>query len=190
MTFVVNYLKMKTLEAILQRRTIHSFNAEKVPDSIIMNGLLAANAAPCHRATYPWRFNLVTNTTRSLLFQEYYQIKHKGNLPREKEVELRNRYFNPSNLIIISQILNEGEIRINEDYAACCCAIQNLMVYLRSENVYSKWTTGITTDSQNIYSILKIDSKLERIIGFIWIGYGDKPNDIKRPSIESLIRKI
>ena len=181
---------MKTLEAILQRRTIHSFNEQKVPDSIIMKGLLAANSAPCHKSTYPWRFNLITNKTRSLLFEEYYALKYKNRLSTEKEVELKKKYFNPSNLCIVTQILNDGEKRQVEDYAACCCAIENLMIYLRSENVFTKWTTGKTTDTPTIYSILKINSEIERIIGFIWIGYGEKPKDIKRPSLESLIRVI
>tara|TARA_Y100001968_G_scaffold155898_1_gene142406 strand:- start:1411 stop:1956 length:546 start_codon:yes stop_codon:yes gene_type:complete len=179
---------MKTFDAITQRRTIHFFKSGKVPNSIIKNSLVAANSAPCHKATYPWRFNIIRSKTRKLLFEEYYRIKYENKSNDQKKLELEKKYFNPSNLIIVTQILNKCTTRSKEDYAACCCAIENLMVYLRSENIYSKWTTGKTTDSEKIYKIVGIDSDIEKIIGFIWIGYGDKPKDLERPNVELFIR--
>ena len=179
---------MNTLDSITQRRTIHFFKSEKVPNSIIKNSLIAANSAPCHKSTYPWRFNIISHKTRKLLFEEYYKIKYENKTNYQKKIEIEKKYFNPSNLIVVSQIINEGKIRRKEDYAACSCAIQNLMVYLRSENIYTKWTTGKTTDSKKIYSIVSIDNQIEEIIGFVWIGYADKPNDIERPSVELFTR--
>ena len=178
---------MNTLDSITQRRTIHFFKSQKVPNAIIKNSLIAANSAPCHKSTYPWRFNMISRKTRKLLFEEYCKIKYENKINSHK-MQIEKKFFNPSNLIVVSQIINEAVIRRKEDYAACCCAIQNIMIYLRSENIYSKWTTGKTTDSENVYSIVSIDPKIEEIIGFIWIGYAEKPDHIVRPNVELFTR--
>ena len=76
-----------------------------------------------------------------------------------------------------------------EDYAACSCAIQNLTLSLASEGVGSKWSSGKLTKDEIIYKICKINKSFEEIIGFIWIGYGEVPSQIKRPAIDSIYRK-
>ena len=58
---------MLTQEAIKNRRTIHSFVAKKVPEDIIVRAIEAANYAPCHRRTFPWRFTKVCRGKREVL---------------------------------------------------------------------------------------------------------------------------
>ena len=97
--------------------------------------------------------------------------------------------FNPSHLLVATQIRTDNQIQKLEDYAACACAIQNLSLSLVADYVGCKWSTGKITKEPNTYQILKINPSEEEIIGFIWIGYGAEPPVIKRPSINIIYRE-
>jgi len=58
-----------------------------------------------------------------------------------------------------------------EDYASCCCAVQNLSLYLSEAGVASKWTTGPITRDQRFFDLLGIDGDQEFVVGLIWYGY-------------------
>ena len=62
-------------------------------------------------------------------------------------------------------------LRDREDYAACCTAVQNFMLYLWKAGVGSKWTTGDITRDPRFHDILGIDPGTESVIGLIWYGY-------------------
>ena len=103
---------------------------------------------------------------------------------------IKEKYLNPSHLLITSQILNKEPTIQKEDYAACSCAIQNLCISLASDGVFSKWSTGAITKNPKTYEIIDINPKSEEIIGFIWIGYGKKLPKINRPLIDQIFKEI
>ena len=115
---------------------------------------------------------------------------YKRQLDESSKKILRDKFLNPSHLLISSQILNKDELIKKEDYAACACAIQNLAISLASSGVQIKWSSGEIIRSKRIYNILNIDSKLEEIIGFIWVGYGKILPEIKRPLIKEIYKQI
>ena len=45
-------------EALFTRRTAHLWADEPVPLEVVEKGIQAAQMAPCHRLTWPWRFAL------------------------------------------------------------------------------------------------------------------------------------
>ena len=98
--------------------------------------------------------------------------------------------MNPSHMIIATQIRSNNPITAKEDYAACCCSIQNMMLSLAHENVGSKWSTGKVTKSPETYEITDTDRNNEEIIGFIYIGYGRNPPEIRRPNVKSVYTNI
>ena len=87
-------------------------------------------------------------------------------------------------------MLNKEPAIQKEDYAACSCAIQNLSISLASEGVFSKWSTGAITKNTKTYEIVGLNSKIEEIIGFIWIGYGKNLPQITRPPIDQIYKEI
>ncbi len=50
---------MEIAQAIKKRRTIHIFSNKSVPRAVIEKSIVAANQAPCHRRTFPWRFTKI-----------------------------------------------------------------------------------------------------------------------------------
>ena len=182
---------METTEAIFKRRTAHLFETKKVNEIIIENAIKAANQAPCHKLTFPWRFYSVKSETRTQILDLAISIKFKGKrIDKNSENILYKKYKNPSHLLIASQIINDDKLIKKEDYAACSCAIQNLSISLTSEGICSKWSTGSITRDPKLYEITKINSIKEEIIGFIWIGYGINLPQISRPLISQIYKQI
>ena len=114
----------------------------------------------------------------------------KKSLDENSKKILKDKFLNPSHLLISSQILNKDELIKKEDYAACACSIQNLAISLASSGVQIKWSSGEIIRSKRIYNILNIDRTLEEIIGFIWVGYGKILPEIKRPLIKEIYKQI
>lgn len=182
---------METIKAIYERRTTHVFISKKVPESIILKAIKAANQAPCHKLTFPWRFYSLGINKRNQIYELAIQIKSSKTLLNQKLKNIiKEKYHNPSHLLVVSQKLNDDQFIKKEDYAACSCAIQNLSLSLTSDGVKTKWSTGIITRHPEIYNIIKIDSKLEEIIGFIWIGYGENSPKVSRPLISQIYKNI
>tara|TARA_Y100001968_G_C19351132_1_gene714691 strand:+ start:129 stop:680 length:552 start_codon:yes stop_codon:yes gene_type:complete len=182
---------MDVIQAIKERRTIHVFSKKTVPREIIERSIDAANHAPCHRMTFPWRFTSLGMNQRKQLFELQLKLKFGDKQIEAKNVaKIREKILNPSHLIIASQISSENTLQKLEDYAACSCAIQNLTLSLIADGVGSKWSTAKITTEENTYQISEINPKEEEIIGFIWIGYGIIPSKISRPSISSIFREM
>tara|TARA_B100000378_G_scaffold270161_1_gene258967 strand:+ start:61 stop:609 length:549 start_codon:yes stop_codon:yes gene_type:complete len=182
---------MDAKKAIFNRRTIHFFENKKVSENIIKDSIEAANQAPCHRFTFPWRFYSVSLKKRKQILDLAIEIKSKKKqIDENAENIIKEKYLNPSHLLITSQILNKEPTIQKEDYAACSCAIQNLSISLASDGVFSKWSTGAITKNPKTYEIIGLNAKIEEIIGFIWIGYGKNLPKITRPLIDQIYKEI
>ena len=181
---------MEIGEAIKKRRTIHSFLKKRVPKDVIERSIYAANQAPCHRRTFPWRFTSLSHQKRELLYQLQLTLKFGDNQKDQFDSKkIKDKFFNPSHLIIASQVSTDIQDQKLEDYAACACAIQNLLLSLVADGVGSKWSTGKITKDAKTYQIAEINPNKEEIIGFIWIGYGIEPGSISRPLIKTIFRE-
>tara|TARA_Y100001968_G_C19449726_1_gene767696 strand:+ start:3792 stop:4340 length:549 start_codon:yes stop_codon:yes gene_type:complete len=181
---------MQIQEAIVARRTIHSFNSKKVSPQIINRAIRAANYAPCHYLSFPWRFTSLDANKRDMIAELAIKIKFiKLGENKKSEENIRSKIITSSHLIVVSQIVEDDPKKKIEDYAACSCAIQNLSLSLISDGVGCKWSTGIITTNQNTYEIAEIDPASEEIIGFLFIGYGDIPSPIKRLPISTIFRE-
>mmetsp|Transcript_69196 Transcript_69196/g.180270 ORF Transcript_69196/g.180270 Transcript_69196/m.180270 type:complete len:109 (+) Transcript_69196:3-329(+) len=58
---------------------------------------------------------------------------------------------------------------LQEDYAACCCAVQNLCLSLHSEGLGTKWTTGPVNFHERFNAVADIPVD-EKVVGTIWFG--------------------
>ena len=182
---------MELSQAITQRRTIHIFSKKRVSRDIIERSILAANEAPCHRRTFPWRFTSLGMKKRELLYQLQLDLKFSDTPVEEvSSRKIREKYLNPSHLIVATQLFTNNNVQKHEDYAACACSIQNMSLALASEGVGYKWSTGKITNNPKTYQIAEIDQKEEEIIGFIWIGYGIEPPLISRPLLNTIYRVL
>ena len=181
---------MEIDQAINKRRTIHVFSNKRVPKEVIEKSILAANQAPCHKRTFPWRFTSIGMNKRQLLYQLQMTLKFGDKPANESSIKkIQDKMLKPSHLIIATQICIDDQVQKLEDYAACACSIQNLSLSLVAYGVGCKWSTGKITKDPNAYRITEIDPNKEEIIGFIWIGYGDEQKSITRPLLSEIYRE-
>ena len=182
---------MELAQAIKKRRTIHIFSKKIVPSEIIKKSIFAANQAPCHRRTFPWRFTSIGIKKRELLYQLQLTLKFGDKSIDESSLKkIRDKMLNPSHLLIVTQVCTDNQVQKLEDYAACACAIQNLSLSLVADDVGCKWSTGKIITHPTTYQIGEINPREEEIIGFIWIGYGKEPPIIKRPLLKKIYREL
>ncbi|MBJ93718.1 MAG: nitroreductase [Rickettsiales bacterium] len=184
---------MKLQDAIHSRRTAHSWTNEPVNQDILERALRAAQMAPCHRLTWPWRFTLPGPVARNALYELGVQLKAARRAEQPSEAlrdRLRQKLLHPA-LVVVSQVLDEDLDRQNEDYAACACAIQNLSLSVTADGLHSKWSTGGLTRHKETYEILSVPQDEERIIGFVWIGTPARlPNEPERLPLEQVVRSV
>ena len=165
------------------RRTIHLFDPDRIPPrDEILTAIDLARWAPNHHLTEPWKFYLLgSETAEAIARLNAEQVaKERGRTAGQAKLE---RWLGIPGWLVVTCRRSEDETREREDYAACCCAVQNLQLYLWSRGVGAKWTTGSVTRSDRFFEILEIDRKTERLVSMLWYGY---PLDIPQPPRKSV----
>lgn len=171
-------------DVILSRRTFHSFKPDPIDETILKSVLKLAIYAPNHKLTNPWRFIRVGPKTRTQITQIAVDVKlEKFTLDELAEKRFRKKIGSSPEMILVVQILGT-EKRIQEDYAACACAIQNMMLGLWSFEIGSKWSTGGFIKSPALYELLNLDPEKNKFVGAIMIGYGEQPTTPMRSNLD------
>ncbi|MSR13998.1 MAG: nitroreductase [Gammaproteobacteria bacterium] len=168
------------------RRTIHEFDERVPPSALIHAAVDHARWAPNHYRTEPWRFYLIEHTVGlkiAALNAELVRAK-SGEVVAESKLR---RWSAMPGWLTITCALNPDSAREREDYAACCCAAQNLMLYLWAHGVGMKWGTGKVIRDPRFFEILGADPLREFAIGLFWYGYpSEVPVQTRRPVSEVL----
>lgn len=182
---------LNAYDSIIARRTAHAYRGVPVDQRSMERALHAANHAPCHKLTFPWRFIRMGPRGRAATAQLAVRIKAEQRpLTAEDAKRVHDKMMAPPELVVACQVRNADPFRSREDYAACCCAIQNFFVSLASEGVSGKWSTGGITRDLRMYGLLGLDAGAFEVIGFLWAGVADPAAPIVRPPMEAVVRSI
>tara|TARA_B100000902_G_scaffold385236_1_gene426344 strand:+ start:2072 stop:2650 length:579 start_codon:yes stop_codon:yes gene_type:complete len=166
---------------LTSRRTVYEYLDQVVDDTILDKAFIAANNAPSHKQTNPWRFYLLGRETRTNLLPDVIELarqKAKSNgIEDFEKAEKRavSKIMDPPVLVAVTSKVNSVDsFRENEDYAATVCALHNAILSLWDSGVGSQWSTGAITRHENTYTAIGISDDKERIIGFLKAGYPQK----------------
>ena len=140
-------------EAIRGRRTLKTFVREPVPDAVIDELLELAVYAPNHHTTEPWRFTVIGPATIARLVEATGDDK----LTRSRTA------------IVVTQAVDRDPDTATEDYAACACAIQTLMLAARDRELASYWRTPKSLLQPEARAILGLGDD-ERLVGIVHLG--------------------
>lgn len=171
------------------RRSIDLFAADPVPVDTLMAAIELASWAPNHRLTEPWRFYLIGPTTvRGVIdLAVELEIAKKG----ERAGPIRRaRLEAVPGTFVLTSLRSEDALTERENYAACCCAAQNLMLYLWGQGIGVKWTTGAMTRQQRFYELLGIDAGKESVVGFFWYGIPKVIPTQKRRPVGEIVTEL
>lgn len=170
------------LQALRQRRTVHEFEPDRLPPrEAVLAALEVARWAPNHHLTQPWHVYWLGPQTIHAIAQLNAQTLRQIKGDQAAEHKMRRWLAIPGWLVVTCE-RSDDEVRAREDYAACACAIQNLMLALHSQGVASKWSTGPVTRDDGFYDLIWADPAVETVVGIVWYGYpAEIPQTVRAP---------
>jgi len=157
-------------ETLQSRRTIELFLQTPIPDRLINDAIEAAVWAPNHHVTEPWHFYTLGDATKERCLDLCQEITTSKVNEKAGEFKRQSWSEKPGWLVVTCR-RSPDELLQQEDYAACCAAIENLMLFLWKAGVGCKWSTGEITRDARFHEIVGINSATEFVVGLIWYGY-------------------
>lgn len=186
---------MHVMDAIASRRTIFKFKPEPVSREVLEKVFEAGIWAPNHLSTEPWRFIVLGDQTKELLGQRYAEIQADKCKEDADDATCRKaaeagyaKFMSKPTIVAVACKQTGDDLRKQEDYAAACCAVQNVQLAAWSEGVGMQWSTGPITRERATYERLGVDVESEMIIGFFYMGTPEEvPTPTRKPLNEVLV---
>lgn len=171
---------MDVFEALATRRTAGAFSAQVPPREVIERIIEAATWAPNHRRTEPWRFFVLAGEERARFGEQLAaEIAANGGPERRIESTRTKPLRSPIVLVVAQHGTPDNPELDHEDYAACACATENLLLAAHAEGLATKWSTGEMAVQPAAFDYLGL-APADRIVGYIYLGYAAEPGDPKR----------
>lgn len=173
-------------EVVRSRRTINDFLPERPPDDTVQAAIELARWAPNHKLTQPWRFHLLGEQTAAAVVELNARLvaASKGAEAAESK---RRKWSAVPGWLVVTCLRSSEPLRQREDYAACCCAVQNLLLALWAQGIGSKWTTGDVTRDPAFLRLLGVDPQAQDVVGLISYGYPSGVAQSRRSALQEII---
>ena len=164
-------------EAMYGRRMNNEFSAAVPPRDALQRMLDAAIWAPNHRLTNPWRFFVLEKggVKRAEIAQLAYDNLYQRSGNHENANGSRQRVLDAPALIYVYSIPADSAEMTQENYAAACCAVQNLLLAAVAEGLAGDWSTGNTTKHPGLAAALGAAPDW-MMVGALFIGQPARPS--------------
>jgi len=169
-------------EWIRSRRSQKTMNGKAIDEALLKELLELASWAPNHRLNHPWRFRVLTSSGIKTVLSEI-----QSKLSSEEKESFKGpleRVSKAGAVIYVTSLKDPQPVVDEENFAAVCCAVQNILLESTARGLCSFWSTGKFFKQPLMSQILKV-SDSERFVGAIWLGYGDQPEaPARKPASE------
>ncbi len=181
------------LEALRHRRTSRDYEEREVPRHVIEDMLEAARWAPNHRHTEPWRIFVLQRggdkrrEIADLIAQwTYDNVKNPAPGRRESRAEsIREEILVAPCFIYVYSVPGPTEEVTTENYAATCCAIQNMQLAAYAHGVAVGWSTGRPIKPVDLAERLGADASWTPA-GVLYAGYPKSFPTIERRPVQEI----
>ena len=187
---------------ILHRRTTAPKNFKhEVPDhGFVAKAIDIARNAPNHRRTEPCRFYLLdTARIREIgqLFGELVCGAEPTNESRARGSKKKIEWASSPGLLVVTQFTDRSSVLVQhnpevvrEDYATCCCIVQNILLLLEEANISSKWSTGPVWKHPRFREVVGISHAPpnEEVVALVFYGKSEFPKEVRQ--LSSLSRSL
>ena len=173
-------------EAIHNRRMNNEFTDAAPSRESLQRMLDAAVWAPNHRLTNPWRFFVLEKggQKRAEVAQLAYDNLFARSGNHENADGSRQRVLDSPGLIYVYSVPGDSEEMTQENYAAACCAVQNLLLAAVAEGLAGDWSTGNTARHPALAETLGGESDWT-MVGALFIGQPSRPSaSVRAPADE------
>lgn len=180
-------------QLIAKRRTIKpdKYTGNTVDDSLIERLLEAANWAPTHGYTEPWRFVVYTGEGKERLISMLHQLDIEDHGENEiRYSKLRERVEQSSHVIGIGMKRGENpKIPVIEEAQAVAAAVQNMWLVASELGLGAYWSTGALGYDERVTKALGLNGPEDSAMGFLYIGEfnGEWPAGRRISTIESKV---
>lgn len=159
---------------IAKRRSIKpdKYTGGTLDESTVQRILNAANWAPTHGYTEPWRFVVFTGEGKKALQAILTQLDEEDHGRNEiREQKLAERLKTASHIIAIGMKRGENEkIPFIEEAQSVAMAVQNMWLTAASLNVGAYWSTGAIGYDPRLTKALGWNSERDSAMGFLFLG--------------------
>ena len=170
-------LPLDLLTTIQERRTVDLsvLKPDPLPRPVLEGLLEAANWAPSHGQTEPWRFVVFTGNGRAILSRTlaHSQALLKGQDVPDPDVlktQLARQQLAPVWIVVAAEPSVKPRMPLYEEQWAVACAVQNLMLAARSQGIGSKWISNLPSLHPHTASSLGF-AEGASMMGMLYLGY-------------------
>lgn len=164
---------MNIHDAILNRRTIKDFKPDPVPGDVLERALTAGTWAQNHKLTEPWRFIVLGPQTHRAI------------------AAIDQKLATKPVIVAVTYRLSDDVFQRREDYAATCCAIQNIQLAAWGDGIGMQWSTGRTSQLAETCALLGINPEEEEMVGLLYFGYpASVPKTKPRKPLTDVTRRL
>ncbi|MCL4522047.1 MAG: nitroreductase [Firmicutes bacterium] len=165
---------MDIIEALSQRRTIHQFLPDPVPEQVLREMIDLAVFVPNHHLTQPWQFVVVQGDSLEHMasFREQAVLAKNREKPQAEAIARKAKLdvlAVPASIVAI-QNLDPNPFRAEEDYAAVTMAVYNMTLVAHARHLGTYWHTGPLVYFEPFRAWLDLNPQ-QRIIAYLFVGY-------------------
>jgi nitroreductase len=178
--------KVSVYHAIYRRRMAWRFKEDAVRKSAVEQMLDAAVWAPNHRLTEPWRFFVLEKggDIRRKVAELAYEFSIQRNNDPTRAEKARQSVLEPPIVIYVYCLPGPTEEVTQENYAAVCCAAQNISLAGVAEGLAVTWETGGPTRHPKLKKTLGAEDDWT-MVTMLSIGVpAESPSSRRTPATE------
>ena len=176
-------IHMDVFEAIASRRSVKPLDMrpDPVDPALITRMLEAANWAPSHRHTEPWRFVVLTDGAKEALAEVVTSaLFEDGDIDETKRSSTRAKMTAPP--VIIAIICSPSalpKVIPHEEIASTAIAVQNMHLAAQALGLGGFWSSGKKAFHPKVAAHLDIEAPAQ-CLGFFYVGWPAVPWPVGR----------
>lgn len=177
-------------DLVKKRRSVFpaQYIEKKIAKSDIEKILEAANWAPTHKKTEPWRFKVLQGESQEKLGL-FLSLKYMETEPKPKEFKVKKLIENPKRAGAIIAICMQRDPLESlpewEEIAATAMAVQNMWLCCTEMGIGCYWSSpGLIKYMDEFFEM----NEREKCLGFFYMGYYDgEIAEVNRGPIEDKV---
>lgn len=189
-------IAIDVLEAIKNRRSIHHFKKEEVPENILIDIFTYGSWAPSHYMKEPWNIKLYQKAGKEsfvhAIIRSYQRLGMMKDDNDEKTLRsiqsIKQFLLDIPHHALIYLPLEEDPVRYEEEYAAVCAFIQNVQLAAWKYGIGVLWTITPFMHDPKFVQEIGLNPTEQKIAAVLQIGYPQKimPPKARTPIDEKL----